>query len=78
VQEYFASQNIRYDIRMQPAIDWLQGKRKSDGHWYLENQHKGNVHFEIEKNGKPSRFITLKALFILDYFKTEQKTLSLT
>jgi len=53
---------------MQTALDWLQAKRKKDGCWFLENQHKGNVHFTMEEVGKPSRFITLKALTILRYF----------
>jgi hypothetical protein len=53
---------------MQPALEWLQAKQKKDGLWYLENQHKGNVHFTMEEVGKPSRFITLKALCILRFF----------
>jgi hypothetical protein len=66
--EYLANQQIPYEPRMQPALDWLQAKRKKDGRWFLENQHKGNVHFTMEEVGKPSRFITLKALTILRYF----------
>jgi len=68
VLEYFASQHIPYDPRMQPALEWLQAKQKKDGLWYLENQHKGNVHFQMEEVGKPSRFVTLKALSILKHF----------
>jgi len=66
--EYFARHQVPFDIRMQPAIDWLQGKRQKTGVWHLENQHPGNVHFPLEEVGKPSRFITLKALYILRYF----------
>ena len=43
VLEYFTSQQIPYDPRIQPALDWLQAKRNKDGLWYLENQHKGNT-----------------------------------
>ena len=68
VLEYFTSQQIPYDPRIQPALDWLQAKRNKDGLWYLENQHKGNVHFQMEEVGKPSRFVTLKALSILKHF----------
>jgi len=68
--EYLASQQIPYDPRMQPALDWLQAKRKKDGLWYLENQHKGNLHFQMEEVGKPGRFITLKALTIFRYFES--------
>jgi hypothetical protein len=70
VLEYFADQQVTYDTRMQPAIDWLYAKRKTDGLWYLENQHKGNVHFQMEELRQPSRFITLKALYICRYFDT--------
>ncbi|MFA7673853.1 MAG: hypothetical protein WCY62_08390 [Clostridia bacterium] len=70
VLEYFSDQHISYDGRMQPAIDWLYAKRRVDGLWYMENQHKGNVHFQMEKLGKPSRYITSKALYICRYFGT--------
>ena len=66
--EYFASQQVPFDLGMQPALDWLQAKQKLDGRWYLENQHKGNVHFQMEEVDQPSRFITLKALTVLKYF----------
>lgn len=68
VLEYFASQQVPFDPVMQPALDWLQSKQKKDGRWYLENVHKGNVHFTMEEVGQPSRFITLKALTILKVF----------
>jgi len=74
--EYFASQQVPFDARMQPALDWLQAKQKRDGRWYLENQHKGNVHFQMEEVGKPSRFITLKALTILNYFNKSNPPLT--
>ncbi len=66
--EYFAAAQIPFDIRMQPAFDWLEGKKKTDGLWYLENRHKGNVHFSMEEVGTPGRFITLKALCIRKHF----------
>jgi hypothetical protein len=71
--ECFATQRVPYDIRMQPALDWLLRKRQPDGRWYLENQHRGNVHFVMEAVGEPSRFITLKALCILAAFRPRQQ-----
>ncbi len=68
VLEYFARQNTPFDTRMRPAINWLQEKKQRDGLWHLENQHKGNVHFSMEEIRSPSRFITLKALYILKRF----------
>ena len=58
--EYFASGQIARDDRMQPALGWLSAKRQKNGLWHLENSHKGNVHFQMEDVGRPSRFITLK------------------
>jgi hypothetical protein len=66
--EYFAARKTPYDARMRPALDWLTAKRKQDGRWPLEYAHPGNVHFEMERVGQPSRFVTLKALAVLDYF----------
>lgn len=73
VLEYFDVAKIPYDRKMQPALDWLKSKQKDDRCWYLENIHKGNTHFEMEIKGKPSRFITLKALFILRWFEGNEK-----
>lgn len=65
--ELLARAGVPFDLRVNPAVDWLLEKRKRDGLWVLENQHKGNVHFELEEKGQPSRFITLKALVILKW-----------
>ena len=62
---FFADRRLPYDPRMRPALDWLRQKRKAEGWWTLENIHRGNVHFDLEEKGEPSRFITAKALHIL-------------
>jgi hypothetical protein len=74
VLECFAEQDVPYDPRMKPALDWLQGKRRHDGLWYLENTHKGNVHFVMEELRLPSRFITVKALHILRHYADDIKS----
>ena len=61
----FRGQKTPHDARMDFALGWLLEKRRKDGYWYLENRHPGQVHFETEKVGEPSRFLTLKALYIL-------------
>ncbi len=61
---FFARRNVPYDARMLPALRWLAKKRTKEGLWRLEYVHPGNVHFEIEKKGMPSRFITLNALIV--------------
>ena len=69
--EFFARQKIPLDERMRPAVQWLSGKRTQEGLWRLEHVHAGNVHFALEEVGKPSRFITLKAMVALDAYGSE-------
>ena len=63
--EFFARERICFDERMREAILWLAGKQTREGLWRLEHTHAGNVHFPLEEIGKPSRFITLKAMLVL-------------
>lgn len=67
--DYFALQDIPFSEPMRPALRWLQSKQTADGFWNLELEHKGAVHFPLETRGLPSRFITLKALYILRHFQ---------
>lgn len=66
--DYCAASDMQYDARMKPAIDWLKRKQTTDGRWVLGYTHKGSVHFEMEPQREPSRFITLKALCILKQY----------
>ena len=70
--ELFARYKIPYDTRMQSAIKWLDIKQPEEGGAFpLEHTHTGNIHFSLEEAGKPSRFITWKALFVLTAFGRE-------
>lgn len=71
--EYFSGAGTTYDARLRPALLWLEGKRKADGLWHLENEHPGNVHVVMEQKNEPSRFITLRALLILEYYREPLK-----
>lgn len=68
---YFCSAQIKYDERMQDAIDVILKKRRKDKTWSLQSNHKGETHFEMEKVGMPSRWNTLRAMRVLKYFKIE-------
>jgi hypothetical protein len=63
--DYFQAAGIAYDLRMQPALDVLQKKRRKDGTWPVQAKHPGQVHFDMEKTGAPSRWNTLRALRVL-------------
>jgi len=69
VLDYFALQDIPFSEPMRPALDWLRSKQSREGYCNLELEHKGAVHFPLETRGLPSRFITLKALYILRHFQ---------
>ncbi len=69
VLDYFQSANIRFDRRMDAAIEILIKKRRSDHKWPLQMKHPGQVHFDMEKTGHPSRWNTLRALRVLSYMQ---------
>ena len=47
-----------------------RGPAAPDGRWPLETVHQGETHFEIDDGeGKPSRWNTLRALRVLDWWR---------
>ena len=69
--DYFQYSKTDWDERMRPALEVLLKKRSIDDRWKLQAKHPGQVHFEMEKAGKPSRWNTLRALRVLKHFKIE-------
>ncbi len=63
--DYFQYSKTKWDPRMDPAIEVLLKKRNKNLTWNLNAHHPGQVHFEMEKAGKPSRWNTLRALRVL-------------
>ena len=57
------------DERLAEAIDVVEGNRDPDGRWPLQNVHAGATYFEIDEGeGKPSRWNTLRAMRVVDWF----------
>ncbi|HNT29924.1 MAG TPA: nitrogen fixation protein NifH [bacterium] len=54
-----------HDERMQEAIDLVKRKQQPDGTWLLDDTFNGRFQTNIEQKGKPSKWITLKALTVL-------------
>ena len=69
--DYFRAAGAGYDERMGDAMEVLLAKRRQDGRWPLQMKHPGQVHFEMEKTGRPSRWNTLRALRVLGHFGRE-------
>jgi hypothetical protein len=51
-----------HDDRMQPEVDLVLGARQPDGGWLLENTFNGKMWVNIEEKGRPSKWISLRAL----------------
>jgi hypothetical protein len=67
--EYFRSAGVRPDARLSEAIDLVVSKRDMDGRWLLENVHPNQLDAEPGvTEGQPSRWNTLRALRVLDWY----------
>ena len=61
------------DERVAEAIHVVEGNRDPDGRWPLQNVHEGKEAVRMEDgDGKPSRWNTLRALRVLDWFARGQ------
>jgi len=71
--EYLRSAGVTPDDRIAEAIDLVASKRDKDGRWPLENQYPGKMLVEIEEGeGRPSRWNTLRALRVLDWYTARE------
>jgi hypothetical protein len=58
------------DARVAEAIEVVEGNRDPDGRWPLQKVHEGATYFEMDDGeGKPSRWNTLRAMRVLDWFR---------
>jgi hypothetical protein len=69
VPDYFQQSKTPWDHRMQKAIDVIIRKRNKTSTWNLQAKHPGQTHFDMEKAGQPSRWNTLRALRVLNYYE---------
>ncbi|MBU2611760.1 MAG: nitrogen fixation protein NifH [Chloroflexi bacterium] len=60
------------DPRLRNAIDLIISKRQSDGRWLLKHSLNGKMWADIEVKGKPSKWITLRALRVLKASEKEK------
>ncbi|MGD0338805.1 MAG: hypothetical protein ABSB78_08430 [Bacteroidota bacterium] len=69
--DFFQECKVKHDNRLQDAIKLLQKKRTEDRRWLLQGVHSGKTFFEMEKPGQPSRWNSLRALRVLQWYKGE-------
>jgi hypothetical protein len=68
--DYFRRQGTEPDSRMAEAVEVVRSKRQPDGRWLLDRVHPGRVHFALDGGeGQPSRWNTLRALRVLDWWE---------
>jgi hypothetical protein len=68
--DYLRSAGIAPDGRVAEAVDLVASKRGADGRWQLEVRYPGEMPVELEEGGlvgRPGRWITLRALRVLDW-----------
>jgi hypothetical protein len=71
--EYLAEAGVEPDERVAEAVGIVDAKRDGDGRWPLENVHPGESSLDMEDGeGEPSRWNTLRALRVVDWFGRNQ------
>lgn len=68
--DHIASVNSRWDERYLDALDLLVERQRKDGTWPVQHKHTGEVWFDMEKTGSPSRWNTLRALRVIRWHRT--------
>lgn len=64
------------DTRLTRAYHWLLGKQDGAGRWKLENALNGKMWIDIEKRGRPSKWITLRVLRVVKGIEQAQRQAS--
>ena len=67
--EYLRCAGVKSDERVAEAIDLVASKRDRDGRWPLEVHYPGVMPVDLDEGvGQPNRWITLRALRVLDWY----------
>ena len=53
------------DQRIASAVEFVVSKQDEQGRWKLEQTLNGKMWVDIEEKGKPSKWVTLRALRVL-------------
>jgi hypothetical protein len=73
--DYLRRAGVAPDERVAEAVDLVLSKRDEDGRWPLEVRYPGRMPIEIDDGeGLPSRWITLRALRVLDLYAAQPAT----
>ena len=68
--EHLRRAGVAPDERVAEAVGLVASKRGDDGRWLLETQYPGRMPVEMDEGeGRPSRWNTLRALRVLEWFQ---------
>jgi len=66
--DYLRAAGVQPDARVEEAVAIVRGRRGDDGRWPLDLRHRDTPHEELAGSvGAPNRWITLRALRVLDW-----------
>lgn len=63
--EVLAALGCGGDPRLEPALDLVLNKQDPQGRWSLDYTYNGKTWVDVEEKGKPSKWVTLRALRVL-------------
>jgi len=67
--DYLRSAGVQPDERVQEAVELVLSKRQPDGRWLLDRLYPRVMLLDLgEREGEPSRWITLRALRVLNWY----------
>jgi hypothetical protein len=67
--EHLRSAGVAPDKRVTEAIELVKSKRDGDGRWPLETRYPGMMPVQLDEDeGRPSRWNTLRALRVLNWY----------
>ena len=67
--DYLRAAGVQPDARVEEAVAIVLERRQDDGRWLLDVRHRDTLHEELAGAvGAPNRWITLRALRVLDWY----------
>jgi hypothetical protein len=77
VLDYFRAARTEPDERMNEALEIVESKRDADGRWSLDHRYHEDLLVDFgDEEGKPSRWITLRAMRVLRWAGVPQRAAS--
>jgi hypothetical protein len=68
--EHLRKAGVTPDDRLADAIALVESKRNADGTWNLDSIGTYRVQYAMESDGQPSRWNTLRALRVLEWYRS--------